>query len=89
MANDYASELEALERVLQLGVQYGATRVCVAGIEVTLDPKAPATPSSDKGVTLPASPEPRCRCGHSFEEHSEAGCFHGCRLSTCAAESEE
>ena len=83
--NDYKSEIEALEAVLALAVRYNASRVVVAGIEVNLDPK-PAAPaaSSDKEPTLPPSAAERCRCGHEYSEHSEAGCLHGCSLAACA-----
>ena len=87
MANDYSAELEALERAMQLAVDYGATKVSFAGLEFTLGPR-PVAASSDKDITLPASTEPICRCGHDFAEHSEAGCFHGCRLSMCSPSEE-
>ena len=81
--NDYDAELGALERILRLAVEWGATRVSVAGIEVNLGPRPPAA-SSDKEPTLPPSAAERCRCGHEYHEHAESGCLHGCSLAACA-----
>lgn len=30
-----------------------------------------------------------CPCGHSWLEHSEAGCFRGCSLAVCTSTSSE
>ena len=87
MANDYDAEIAALEKVLELASQFRALKVCVAGIEVTLAPRPEEASSVEAGdVTLPTSSEARCRCGHEFHEHTEAGCLHGCRLALCAPE---
>lgn len=79
--------------LLKMCRDYHATNITAYGVSVTVDPSAWAPPPADAKAIAKAlgeaAKENLCRCGHSFDEHTEHGCLNACPLSACAPEEEE
>jgi hypothetical protein len=62
------------------------------GLEMELEPgpRAAVVASDERPVPMAPAIEDvdgagLCACGHSWIEHSESGCFHGCSHEVCTS----
>lgn len=76
------SKISSVKKLIDLAIHNKISRIQMGDIVIDVSPMAFMSQQSIAELKKAMEPE-LCPCGHSYDDHNELGCLHGCDISAC------